>query len=193
MAINMNKTTISTIILFMIISTGLYQSAKYELGEYDQVVITQFGKIVGEAKTVPGEYFKIPFIQKANYFKKISFQDIGISYIPTKDLKFIKIKTTLQWKIIDPTIYMQRINSYDISRNLMWEKIESTQRKLITTHKLRDLVGNKADLDKFENVKLNYEVHENIKKIVSPSFREVGLELNYLHIECSYPTKGAKP
>lgn len=148
---------------------------------------------MGEAKTVPGDYFKVPFIQKAHYFKKNSFQDIGISYISTKDLKFIEIKTTLHWKIADPIIYKKAINSYDVSKNFMWKKIGTAQRNLIPTYKLRNLVDDKADLDTFENARLNPEVHEKIKSIVSPKLKDVGLELNYLYIESSYPTKGSKP
>jgi membrane protease subunit HflC len=45
-------------------------SAAYMVDETEQVVVTQFGRIVGEPKTDPGLKFKVPFIQKANYFNK---------------------------------------------------------------------------------------------------------------------------
>ena len=46
-------------------------SAAYIVDETEQVVITQFGKAIGDAKTEPGLYFKVPMIQQANYFPKI--------------------------------------------------------------------------------------------------------------------------
>ena len=48
----------------------VFYSAAYTVNETEQVVITQFGRIVGKPKIDPGLKFKIPFIQKANYFNK---------------------------------------------------------------------------------------------------------------------------
>ena len=45
-------------------------SSVYIVNETQQVVITQFGRPVGEAVTTPGLNFKVPFIQKVNYFDK---------------------------------------------------------------------------------------------------------------------------
>jgi membrane protease subunit HflC len=45
-------------------------SSVYIVNETQQVVITQFGRSVGEAVTTPGLNFKVPFIQKVNYFDK---------------------------------------------------------------------------------------------------------------------------
>ena len=42
----------------------------YVVSETEQVVITQFGDPVGEAKTTPGLKMKMPFVQKANFFEK---------------------------------------------------------------------------------------------------------------------------
>ena len=45
-------------------------TAAYVVDETEQVIVTQFGKVVGKPKTEPGLYFKIPFIQIATYFPK---------------------------------------------------------------------------------------------------------------------------
>ena len=62
------KSIIITIFLLVILM-GLSGGA-FIVQEKDQVVITQFGKPVGVAITEPGMYFKLPFIQVANYFEK---------------------------------------------------------------------------------------------------------------------------
>ena len=62
-----NKTIF--LIPLAIIAVIIYGAA-YTVDETEQVVITQFGRIVGEPKTDPGLKFKIPFIQNANYFNK---------------------------------------------------------------------------------------------------------------------------
>jgi membrane protease subunit HflC len=45
-------------------------TAAYVVDETEQVVVTQFGKVVGKPKKEPGLYFKVPFIQNATYFPK---------------------------------------------------------------------------------------------------------------------------
>ena len=57
------------LIVVAVIAILLY-SAAYMVDETQQVVITQFGRIVGEPVTTPGLHFKIPFIQRANVFNK---------------------------------------------------------------------------------------------------------------------------
>ena len=58
------------IIVVAVLLFVLYQCV-YIVDETDQVVLTQFGKVIGEPVTEPGLKFKIPFIQKPNYFAKI--------------------------------------------------------------------------------------------------------------------------
>ena len=44
--------------------------ASYTVSETEQVIITQFGKPVGEPITEAGLHFKVPFVQKANRIDK---------------------------------------------------------------------------------------------------------------------------
>jgi membrane protease subunit HflC len=65
-------------------------AAIYIVDETEQVVITQFGKPVGEPKTKPGLYFRIPVVQQANYFAKNLLEwDGDPGQIPTLDKTFI--------------------------------------------------------------------------------------------------------
>ena len=47
-------------------------SGAFVVDETEQVVITQFGRPVRDAITTPGVYFKIPFVQKTNFFDTAS-------------------------------------------------------------------------------------------------------------------------
>ncbi|MCJ7718046.1 MAG: hypothetical protein MUO54_16205, partial [Anaerolineales bacterium] len=57
------------IVIVFAVAVLLYNAA-YSVDETQQVIITQFGKIIGEPKKDPGLKFKIPFIQNANFFAK---------------------------------------------------------------------------------------------------------------------------
>ena len=59
-----------SLIVIIVIVVAVIYSAAYIVDETEQVVITQFGRIIGEPKKDPGLKFKIPIIQKANFFPK---------------------------------------------------------------------------------------------------------------------------
>jgi len=58
-----------TIILVVVIAVVfVISSGAYTIDETEQVIITQFGRPVGDALTEPGLRFKIPFIQFESFF-----------------------------------------------------------------------------------------------------------------------------
>ncbi|MBW2169688.1 MAG: protease modulator HflC [Deltaproteobacteria bacterium] len=89
----------------------LYQGI-YIVDETQQVVITQFGKPVGDPITKPGLNFKVPFIQAVNYFPKNLLQwDGDRSQIPTLDKTYIYVDTFARWKVVDPLKFFQTVNN----------------------------------------------------------------------------------
>lgn len=81
------------IIPLVIVLFVLYQGI-YTVDETQQVVVTQFGKPVGDPITEPGLNFKIPFVQTVSYFPKNLLQwDGDPSQIPTLDKTYIYVDT----------------------------------------------------------------------------------------------------
>jgi membrane protease subunit HflC len=105
------------------------------------VVITQFGRIVGQPKTDPGLKFKIPFIQKANYFNKNLLQwDGDPGQIPTLDKTFIWVDTFARWKIVDPIKFFQTVNNRFNAIGKLNDIIDPAVRNFITSHSLIEAV-----------------------------------------------------
>ncbi|MFA5272280.1 MAG: SPFH domain-containing protein, partial [Candidatus Omnitrophota bacterium] len=76
--------------IFVIAIASFAIGAIYIINEGQQVVITQFGKPVGNPVTLAGLHFKKPFIQEAHYFeKRLLDWDGDPNQIPTKDKKYI--------------------------------------------------------------------------------------------------------
>jgi membrane protease subunit HflC len=99
------------IIPLVIVLFVLYQGI-YTVDETQQVVITQFGKPVGDPITKPGLNFKVPFIQAVNYFPKNLLQwDGDPSQIPTLDKTYIYVDTFARWKVVDPLKFFQTVNN----------------------------------------------------------------------------------
>ena len=105
----MNTKTIASIILGLAILITLSTSV-YITNEAQQVIITQFGRPVGEVVTEAGLHVKIPFIQAANYFEKRFLEWDGVAnQVPTRDKRFIWVDTYARWRISDPLLFFQRL------------------------------------------------------------------------------------
>jgi len=74
------------LLIIPIIVIVLAVASAYVVDETEQVIVTQFGRVVGMPKKDPGLYFKLPFIQSTNYFPKNLLQwDGDPGQIPTLD------------------------------------------------------------------------------------------------------------
>ncbi len=136
---NKNK-SIFLIITLIILLIVVFQSV-YVVKETEQVVITQFGKPVGEAKTEPGLKFKTPFIQKTNYFEKRYMEwDGDPNQVPTKDKKFIFVDTYARWQITDPLQFFKRMTNERGAQSRLDDILDGETRDYIAAHDLEEAV-----------------------------------------------------
>ena len=78
------------IIVIVLVFGGVF----YIVNESEQVVITQFGKPIGDPVTTPGLKIKKPFLETANYFdKRFLAWDGEPKQVSTRDKRFININT----------------------------------------------------------------------------------------------------
>lgn len=118
----------------------LYESA-FVVSETEQVVITQFGRIVRDPITEPGLRFKVPFIEKANFFpKNIQEWDGEPGQIPTLDKTFIWVDAFARWKIVDPVKFFQTVNNRFNAVSRLNDIIDPAVRNFITSHRLIEAV-----------------------------------------------------
>ena len=139
------------IVPLVIILIAVFSGA-YIIGETEQVVITQFGKSIGSAKTAPGLYFKIPVIQQANFFPKNLLEwDGDPGQVPTLDKTFIYVDTFARWKIVDPLKFFQTVNNVMGAQARLDDIIDPAVRNFITSYPLIETVRDtNRELDTFE-------------------------------------------
>ncbi|MDD5422508.1 MAG: protease modulator HflC [Candidatus Omnitrophota bacterium] len=129
----------TTIIIF--VALALASGALYIVDETKQVVITQFGKPVGDPITSAGLYFKLPFIQDAHYFEKRLLEwDGDPNQIPTKDKKYIWVDTMARWKIVDALKFLQSVGNELSANSRLDDIINSATRDAVTNHLLVEAV-----------------------------------------------------
>jgi membrane protease subunit HflC len=126
-----------SVLIFLI---GL-NSSVFIVQEKDQVVITQFGKPVGEAITKPGMYFKAPLIQVANYFEKRIMEWNGDpNQVPTKDKKFIFVDTYARWQITDPLQFFKRLTNERNAQSRIDDILDGDTRDFIANNDIEEAV-----------------------------------------------------
>ena len=149
---NQNNTKMLIPAILLIAGLLLFNSA-YVVDETEQVVITQFGRIVGEPVKEPGLNFKMPFIQKANYFPKNLLQwDGDPGQVPTRDKTYIWVDTFVRWKISDPIKYFQTVKDEFSALKRLDDIIDPAMRNLISSYALVESVRNTdRPMDTFES------------------------------------------
>ncbi|MEW6669971.1 MAG: protease modulator HflC [Thermodesulfobacteriota bacterium] len=143
--------TKALLVLIAILLIVLWHSA-YVVDETEQVVITQFGRAIGESKREPGLYLKVPVIQQANYFPKNLLEwDGDAGQIPTLDKTFIVVDTFARWKIVDPLKFFQTVNNMTGALGRLDDIIDSAVRNFVTSFPLIETVRmSNREMDTFE-------------------------------------------
>ena len=171
----------------------LFTSA-YVVDETELVVITQFGKVMGEPVTTPGLNFKMPFIQKTDYFpKNLQEWDGDPGQVPTKDKTFIWVDTFARWKIVDPVKYFQTVNNMISAQSRLDDIIDPAMRNLITSYRLVETVrdtdrpmdtfdtdheeGEKSAVTRYSIKMGRSEITRQIMAQAHPKLMEFGIEL----------------
>jgi membrane protease subunit HflC len=119
----------------------LFLSA-YVVDETEQVVITQFGKVLGEPVTKPGLRFKLPVVHKATYFpKNLQDWDGDPSQVPTLEKTYIWVDTFARWRIVDPVLFFQTVGAdLNSGQARLDEIIDPAVRDAIASYRLIETV-----------------------------------------------------
>ena len=160
---------IATFLIFILIISALMfiSGVFYVVPETQQVVITQFGRPIGDPVTKAGLHIKMPFIQQANYFEKRLLEwDGSPNQIPTKDKRYIWVDTTARWRIADPLKFLQSVGSETGAHARLDDIIDSATRDYVTGHKLIEVVRNSNRLlSKLEESEVAIESEDVVEKI----------------------------
>lgn len=131
-------------------------TSTFTVKEYEQVVVTQFGRPIGNAVTTPGINFKLPFIQTANVFEKRFMEWVGDpNQLPTKDKKFIFVETYARWQITDPLQFFKRLTNERGAQSRLDDILDGETRNVVAKNNIEELVrssNRKPELDSIGEV-----------------------------------------
>jgi membrane protease subunit HflC len=113
----------------------------YSVSETEQVIITQFGKPVGQPINEAGVKFRLPLIQTVNRIdKRIIEWDGRASEMPTRDKLYIIVDTFGRWRINDPLQYFTRLRDERSAQSRLDDIIGSEVRNSLAKHDLIEIV-----------------------------------------------------
>ena len=133
-------------------------SSIYTVSEVEQVIITQFGKPVGEPVTTAGLKTMIPFIQQINPIdKRVLEWDGNPSDMPTKDKLYISVDLFARWRITDPLQYFLRLRDERSAQSRLDDILGSETRNAVAKHELIEIIRTTKDREPLRDALLTDE------------------------------------
>jgi membrane protease subunit HflC len=136
------------IAILVVLAVGAYlvTNSLYTVSEVEQVIITQFGKPVGEPVTSAGLKVKMPFIQDVNPIdKRVLEWDGSPSDMPTKDKLYISVDLFARWRITDPLQYFLRLRDERSAQSRLDDILGSETRNAVAKHELIEIIRTTKD------------------------------------------------
>ncbi|MDR0966426.1 MAG: protease modulator HflC [Myxococcales bacterium] len=172
----------------------------YTIDETEQVIVTRFGKPVGDPVIEPGLHFKLPIADRVNRFEKRWLEWSGDpNQIPTKDKKYIWVDTFGRWRIADPLLFFQRMRDERTAQSRLNDIIDGETRNVIARYNLIEAIRatkrefedeesleNANNRDEREELDFNEGREKLTEKILSASkvkVQEFGIELVDVRIQ----------
>ncbi len=155
-------------ILILIVAVFLLVSnSVYKVNETEQVIITQFGKPIGEAITTAGLKFKVPFIQEVNPIdKRILEWDGNPSNMPTKDKLYVAVDLFARWQIVDPLQYLLRLRDERSAQSRLDDILGSETRNAVAKHELIEIIRTTSDRQPLLDASLTEEDQATLGSLV---------------------------
>jgi membrane protease subunit HflC len=174
--------------------------AFYTVDQTEQVIVTQFGKPVGEPVTEPGLHFKIPFVQTVNRLDKRFLEWDGAPVgIPTKDKTYIYVDAFGRWRISQPLQYFLRIRDERSAQSRLEDILGSEIRNSIAKHELIEIVrtdknrkpirdetiaGQAGSVGSLPQIRMGRQkIEAEIKEAAAGKLAEFGIELLDLRLK----------
>ncbi len=177
----------------------------YTVNEMEQVIITQFGKPVGQPIVEPGLHFKQPFVQTVNRIEKRFLEWDGAPVgIPTKDKTYIYVDTFARWRVKDAMQYFLRIQDERSAQSRLEDILGSETRNAVAKHELIEIIRTNKDRKPAQDDSLKgpagsaalgsvgalppitigrCKIEEEIKKAAEGKLADFGIELLDLRIK----------
>ena len=131
-------------IVLVIVAVVVPQSL-YIVNEYDQVIITMFGRYNRTVKT-PGLQLKTPFLEKVLRFeRRILARDAEPAEYLTKDKKRLLADHVVRWQIEDPLLFFKTVRSEFGAVRRLDDIVFSEMRRTLAENDFVEIIAEKRE------------------------------------------------
>jgi modulator of FtsH protease HflC len=142
----MSRNAQNVLLVILVVGAYLATSALYTVSEVEQMIITQFGKPVGDPVTSAGLKIKVPVIQNVNPIdKRVLEWDGSPSDMPTKDKLYISVDLFARWRITDSLQYFLRLRDERSAQSRLDDILGSETRNAVAKHELIEIIRTTKD------------------------------------------------
>jgi len=133
--------------VFFILIAIVGLSTVFTVDETRQVVILQFGEPVRIIKT-PGLYFKLPPpLQVVQRFDdRLLEYDVAPEEILSKDKKSLIVDNYVRWRIVDPLLFLQTVQTEPIAKTRIDDIVYSELRRELGTHNMSEIITERREI-----------------------------------------------
>ena len=127
-------------IIIVVVLILILSGSMFTVNMKQNAIVLQFQEYK-KTITKPGLYFKIPLIQEVRFFTKMLLVlDAPPADIITRDKKTMVIDNFSMWRIKDPLLFLQTLQSERAGESRLDDIIKSELRVELGTHNLIDVV-----------------------------------------------------
>ena len=133
--------------VFFILIAIVGLSTVFTVDETRQVVILQFGEPVRIIK-MPGLHFKLPApLQVAQHFDdRLLEYDVAPEEILSKDKKSLIVDNYVRWRIVDPLLFLQTVQTEPIAKTRIDDIVYSELRRELGTHNMSEIITESREI-----------------------------------------------
>jgi membrane protease subunit HflC len=129
------------IAVILLVALLAFALSIYTVSENENIILTQFGKPVGQPVTRAGLHFKVPFIQHVNRLDvRIHEWDGQAVAMPTRDKLYVIVDSFGRWRISDPLLWFTRLRDERSALSRMDDIIGSETRNAVANNDLMEII-----------------------------------------------------
>ena len=119
----------------------LFATSTFTVTETQTVILTQFGRPIGEPIREPGLHWRTPFITVVHTLEKRVLEFDGPpAEMPTKDKTYISVDTFARWRIGDAAAFFVSLRDERSAQSRLEDIIGSEVRAAVASHELIEIV-----------------------------------------------------
>ena len=176
----------------------LFATSTFTVTETQTVILTQFGRPIGEPIREPGLHWRTPFITVVHTLEKRVLEFDGPpAEMPTKDKTYISVDTFARWRIGDAAAFFVSLRDERSAQSRLEDIIGSEVRAAVASHELIEIVrSDKArvlppDVQKQSQTvtalpvakRGRLEIEKDILTAAQPKLKPLGIELLDMRIK----------